>query len=215
LSQKLRRLVNVWYWSPPTVESWWSQRGCGSWWIPYMLGLWTCLWLLLLLNPFLSFGFCFICSLGLGFLFFPYAHQIYKISTTLLSGHISILFRLTWITGMEKFFILINSSLLLMFICWRMSGVCDWQLVPWDCGGGKSCGTFHSGQILNLLLCLWISQLCILVDPLHSQLVVSDNDVFTILCILCRHSYMFSLAYLTDSHCVLWYVSEKGTTWWW
>ncbi len=102
-----------------------------------------------------------------------------------------------------------------MFICWRMSGVCDWQLVPWDCRGGKSCGTFHSGQILNLLLCLWISQLCILVDPLHSQLVVSDNDVFTILCILCRHSYMFSLAYLTDSHCVLWYVSEKGTTWWW
>jgi len=24
LSQKLRRLVNVWYWSPPTVGSWWS-----------------------------------------------------------------------------------------------------------------------------------------------------------------------------------------------
>jgi hypothetical protein len=34
LSQKLKRLVNVWYWSPPTVGSWWSQRGCGSWWIP-------------------------------------------------------------------------------------------------------------------------------------------------------------------------------------
>jgi hypothetical protein len=64
LSQKLKRLVNVWCWSPPTV---------GSWWITYMLGLWTCLWLLLLLNLFLSFGFCFICSLGLGFLFFPFA----------------------------------------------------------------------------------------------------------------------------------------------
>ncbi len=70
---------------------------------------------------------------------------------------------------------------------------------------------------MKLLLCCWISGLCILLllDPLCSHLVVLDKDVFTSVCIPCRHSYVFVLTYLTDNHFVLWYVSEKGTTWWW
>ncbi len=178
---------------------------------------------------FISFGFCFICSLGPGFLFFPFVgmpSDIKNLYNLIIRSHLNSIqvdlnHKYGEVLHTYEVFVLMfwptyqsNSSLFLMFVCWRMSSVCDWQLVPWDCRGGKSCGTFHSGQILNLL-CFWISQLCILVNPLDNQLVVSDNDVFTILCILCRHSYMFLLAYLTDNHCVLWYVSEKRTTWWW
>ncbi len=135
LSQKLKRLVNVWNWSPPTVGSWWSQRGFGSWWIPYMLGLWTCLWLLLLLNLFLSFGFCFLCSLdwASSFSHLLVCHQIYKISTTLLSGHISILFRLTWITSMEKFFILMKYLFLCFDLLINQILHCSWCLYAGEC----------------------------------------------------------------------------------
>jgi hypothetical protein len=89
--------------------------------------------------------------------------------------------------------LLVNQILLsLMFGCpWRMSGECDWQLVPWNCRGGKSCGTFHRSKIWNyyfvvgfqgcvycryLILCVVIwwywKKMCSLVSAYHAGILM-------------------------------------------
>jgi hypothetical protein len=85
----LSTLVNVWHWITPTAWSWCSQwKFYGSWLLPYMVPLEVSehVSVTVLLKLLLSLFFCFLCSLWLGFPFFPVCWYVvrFEISISLI-----------------------------------------------------------------------------------------------------------------------------------
>ncbi len=100
-------------------------------------GLWTCVWQLLLFKLLLSFWFhfclCFLCSLGLGFLFFLSSWYVVGFESSWL--YVWVIFQ--FYSSMEKFLVLMKILLLLSISkAWGASepSKCLLSLLPFPSG---------------------------------------------------------------------------------